>query len=52
MLKQDSVSMNALQYREDLGMVVSEKTGPNDTICIVWATGEFFFSYSVVFSVC
>ena len=45
MLKLDLVSilsMNALQGPEDLGMAALEKTGPNDAICVVWATSGFF----------
>ena len=45
-----SVSMNALHHGEGLGMAALEKTGPNDAICVVWATGEFFLYYSTVFS--
>ena len=45
----DTVSINALQHREDLGMAALEKTGPNDVICVVWATSELFFLYSIVF---
>ena len=52
MLKLNPVSMNVLQHREDLGMAALEKTGPNDAICVVWATGEFFFYNSIVFTVC
>ena len=55
MLMLDLVSivfMNALQDPEDLGMAALEKTGPNDAICVVWATSKFFFLYSIVFSVC
>ena len=31
-------------------MAALEKTGPNDAVCVVWATGEFFFYFSTVFS--
>ena len=51
MIKLDTVSMNALQDLEDLGMAALEKTGPNDVICVVWAMGEFFFLYSIVLSI-
>ena len=44
------MSVNALRHRKGLGMAAFEKTGPNDAICVVWATGEFFFYYSTVFS--
>ena len=49
MLKLNSDSMNALQHREDLGMAAFKKTGPNDAICVVWTTGEFFFSIILLF---
>ena len=42
--------MNALQDCKGLEIAALEKTGPNDAICVVWATGEFFFFYSTVFS--
>ena len=35
--------MNALQDCNGLEIAALEKTGPNDAICVVWATGEFFF---------
>ena len=42
--------MNALQDCKGLEIAALEKTGPNDAICVVWATGEFFYYYSTVFS--
>ena len=29
-------------------MAVLEKTGPNDAVCVVWATGEFFSCFFLV----
>ena len=50
-IKLNPVSMNALQQRKDLGMAAFEKTGPNDAICVVWATSEFFFFFYWIFCI-
>ena len=52
-----SVSMNALQHREDLGMAALEKTGPNVSLWVIWAICFvfvyflflFLFSFSIFF---
>ena len=30
-------------------MAALEITGPNDAVCVVWATGEFFFFIILLF---